>query len=249
MNELIKADQAITMSSREIAELTGKEHRNVMRDIRTMLVELHGEGGVLRFEHTHRNEQNGQEYSVFQLPKRETLILVSGYNLTMRAKIIDRWQELEQKAAIKVLIPDFTNPAAAARAWAEQFEAREAAVAQLEEAKPAVEFVGRYVEAKQSQCISDVAKIIGWNQQAFFSRLNADGIIFKRGIWLPYQEQVDAGRFEVKAGEENGFAFRQTRVTPKGITWLAEKYGKDDVPEVSPAVLKTSRSKSVSKHN
>lgn len=39
----------MTMTSREIAELTGKEHRNVMRDIRIMLVELHGEGGCAQF--------------------------------------------------------------------------------------------------------------------------------------------------------------------------------------------------------
>ena len=36
----------------EIAELTGKRHDHVVRDIRTMLVELHGEGGVLSFEET-----------------------------------------------------------------------------------------------------------------------------------------------------------------------------------------------------
>lgn len=98
MNQLLSTE-TITMSSREIAELVEKEHRNVMRDIRVMLVELHGEGGVLKFEHTLTNEQNGQTYPVFKLPKRETLILVSGYSVTLRARIIDRWQELEDQVS------------------------------------------------------------------------------------------------------------------------------------------------------
>ena len=54
-----------TMSSLEIAELTGKRHDNVMRDIRSMLAELHGEGGVLSFQDTHTNHQNGQTYPEF----------------------------------------------------------------------------------------------------------------------------------------------------------------------------------------
>ena len=85
----------MTMTSREISDLTGKDHRNVLRDIRAMLVELHGEVGVLSFERTQINQQNGQAYQFFELPKRESLILVSGYSVSMRAKIIDRWQELE----------------------------------------------------------------------------------------------------------------------------------------------------------
>ena len=93
-----------TMTSLEISELTGKRHDNVMADIRKMLAELHGDGGVLIFQDTHTNTQNGQSYSIFKLPKRESLILVSGYSVTMRAKIIDRWDELETGRAIPAMV-------------------------------------------------------------------------------------------------------------------------------------------------
>lgn len=91
--------QVATMSSREIAELTGKRHDNVFIDARRMLVELYEEEGVLKFQETYIHPQNGQSYMEFMLPKRETLILVSGYSVKMRAKIVDRWQELEAKTA------------------------------------------------------------------------------------------------------------------------------------------------------
>lgn len=121
----MNSSNALTMSSQEIAALTAKEHRNVTRDIRAMLTELYGEEGVHSFEHTHTNPQNGQTYLVFNLPKRESLILVSGYNLKMRAAIIDRWQQLEEKAASNVIaMPNFSSPAEAARAWAAEYEAR-----------------------------------------------------------------------------------------------------------------------------
>ena len=97
MTNLMKIEQNLTMSTREIAELTGKRHDNVVVDTRKMLQELYGEQGLLTFQDTYLNEQNGQQYPMFALPKRETLILVSGYSLPMRAKIIDRWQELEAK--------------------------------------------------------------------------------------------------------------------------------------------------------
>ncbi len=95
---LITTTNAVTMTSLEIAELTGKRHDNVMRDIRSMLLELHGEGGVLSFEDTHRNPQNGQEYPIFRLPRREVEILLTGYSIPLRAKCLDRLHELEARA-------------------------------------------------------------------------------------------------------------------------------------------------------
>jgi phage regulator Rha-like protein len=83
------------MDSREIAELTSKRHFDVCKDIETQLGKL--DGGVRKFAHTYRNEQNGQEYRGYKLPYRETMILISGYSVELRAAVVDRWLELESK--------------------------------------------------------------------------------------------------------------------------------------------------------
>ncbi|THV25854.1 hypothetical protein FAA97_02420 [Peteryoungia ipomoeae] len=83
------------MSSREIAELTGKRHDHVMRDIRSMLVTLQINGPTFGGVYV---DAKGEARSCFNLPKRETLILVSGYSVELRARIIDRWMELEAQA-------------------------------------------------------------------------------------------------------------------------------------------------------
>lgn len=88
--------QAVTMSSREIAELTGKQHKHVLDDIRKMLEEL---GQTSAGFSADLPDAYGRLQPAYSLPKRETLILVSGYNTELRARIIDRWQELEAKVA------------------------------------------------------------------------------------------------------------------------------------------------------
>ncbi len=93
------SSEEITMSSREIAELTDKRHDNVMADIRKMLGEL----GLNApdFSGVYKDQQL-IDHPCFRLPKRETLILVSGYSVELRAKIIDRWQELENATVPRV---------------------------------------------------------------------------------------------------------------------------------------------------
>ncbi|WP_265000746.1 Rha family transcriptional regulator, partial [Komagataeibacter europaeus] len=92
----------LTMSSREIAGLTGKEHRHVRRDIKKMLANLGlTENG---YAQTWTDPQNGQEYEEYALPKNLTLNLIAGYRDDMRLKIIDRWMELEAQER-KPLVP------------------------------------------------------------------------------------------------------------------------------------------------
>lgn len=97
MNELAIFDKA-HMSSVEIAQRTGKRHDHVLRDIREMLDELYPEGGAPKFGGSYLSEQNKPQ-PCFNLPKRECIILASGYSVNLRAAIIDRWQELEDAEA------------------------------------------------------------------------------------------------------------------------------------------------------
>ncbi len=215
-----------TMSSLEIAELTGKEHKNVLADIRIMLEGLNLSTAVFSAVY---EAENKQKYTCFKLPKRETLILVSGYSVVLRAKIIDRWQELESKQAPQIPQSKLEWMQLAVeqeKALIAQQAVIDDQVEKLALAAPAVQFVERYVEAKSSKSLSDVAKVLGWKPQSFIKQLADDSIIFKRsGAWLPYQDQIDNGRFTVTTGEANGHAFNQTRVEPKGVAWLAKKYG------------------------
>jgi len=79
------------MSSREIAELTGKEHRNIRRDIENMAKEL-----SLSFEQKVLDSTGGRPSVVYLLQRREVEVLLTGYCIPLRAKVIDRLHELEQ---------------------------------------------------------------------------------------------------------------------------------------------------------
>ncbi len=91
-----------TMSSREIAELTGKDHKNVIRDIRAMLDELEKDGSDL--SHQYREEKDARGYtSCFHLDRELTDCLLTGYSVSARRRVIKRWHELEAKVASPAL--------------------------------------------------------------------------------------------------------------------------------------------------
>lgn len=195
MNDLIGTVR--TMDSREIAELTGKEHRNVMADIRDQLGEL--EGGVLRFQHTYKNEQNGQEYPCFKLPYRETMILVSGYSVDLRARIIDRWMELE-RASAPAIPKTFAEALQLAADQAKEIEAKTAALAL---AAPKVESFEALMRSERTMSITDAAKHFGLHPKIeVFPYLRACGYLTMMD--LPTQAAIDAGYLALREVERRG---------------------------------------------
>ncbi|WP_417536315.1 Rha family transcriptional regulator [Methylophaga sp.] len=90
----LSANTEMTMSSREIAELTCKEHKNVTRDIRVMLDELNLD--ALKFEHIYSDSMNRKQ-TEFKLNRDLTECLLLGYSAMARLKVIKRWHELEKQ--------------------------------------------------------------------------------------------------------------------------------------------------------
>lgn len=113
------SNATLTMSSREIAELTGKRHPDVKRDIDTMMDQL-GED-VSKFARIYFDSMN-RKRAEYRLPKDLTITLVAGYSAVLRHRIVKRWMELEAAAAqpqpAAAVIPDFANPAEPTSAWA-----------------------------------------------------------------------------------------------------------------------------------
>lgn len=131
MFELISVKEVATntplrMSTVQIAEFCGKRHDNVVRDLRVLV----DEGLVLLLKFEQKLESTGgRPMTIYNLPRRETLLLVSGYRADVRAKIIDEFERMEQALKSPApQLPDFTNPAIAARAWADEVEAKEDAL-------------------------------------------------------------------------------------------------------------------------
>lgn len=211
-----------TMSSREIAELTGKRHPDVKRDIQAMASEL--EEDVSDFARIYLDSMN-REQTEYLLDKELTETLLTGYSAKMRRAVVRRWTELEEQVRPKILatLPDFSNPAAAARAWAEQFELQQAANQALIEAAPKIAFVERYVESTGLKGFRQVAKLLKANESRFREFLLDKKIMYRMGgEWQAYQPHIDAGRFEVKAGtSDSGHAYNQSKFTPKGVNWIA----------------------------
>lgn len=83
-----------TMSSLEIAEVTGKNHAHIMRDIRKLLTQGVNKSNFGLVEYT---DKKGEQRPCYELTKKGCLILASGYDAVLREKIINRWVELETK--------------------------------------------------------------------------------------------------------------------------------------------------------
>ncbi|SEI90746.1 Phage antirepressor protein YoqD, KilAC domain [Azotobacter beijerinckii] len=230
MSQIEQFGNSITMTSSEIAELTGKLHKHVIRDIRGMIDALEKDGPVLG----HREVLDARGYTEnFYLDRELTEVLILGYSVPLRLKVIRRLHELEQvvtchaPAIIPQTLPDALRLAAD---LAEQNSSLQLVVA---EQAPKVRALEVLTETAGAICITDAAKQVGMQPKALFQWLQENRWIYRRAgssRWLAYQPRLQQGVLVHKlkvlgVDDESGQqrVAEQVLVTRKGLARLGEK--------------------------
>ena len=202
--------RVLTMTSRDIAELVESRHDSVRLSIERL-----AERGVIQLpplvevENNQATSPNSKSrVYVFsgEQGKRDSIVVVAQLSPEFTARLVDRWQELEAQVA-KPALPDFSNPAEAARAWAAQYEQRAALEAKVAEDAPKVEFYHDVTGSDNAIDMATVAKVLnrGIGRNRLFAFLREAGVLDSRNA--PYQRFVDMGWFrqvETKWQKPNG---------------------------------------------
>lgn len=222
---------APTMSSREIAELVESRHDSVKRAMERLM-----DRGLIRFTPTVETSHDGagaRPTEVYRVGKRDSYVIVAQLSPEFTARLVDRWQELEEQARQgfdprKAL----SDPAALRTLLLQNVEKVIELQGEVEEMRPQVQALERIALSEGSMCITDAAKSLQVQPKALFGYLREHHWIYSRpGVagYIAYQEKLQSGVLEHKVavvtradGSEK--TTTQVRVTPRGLARLAKLF-------------------------
>lgn len=227
------------MSSLEIAELTGKRHDAILRDIRNLLrqgVSAHN------FVETSYKDKSNRQSPCFKLTKKGCLILASGYNAVLREKIIDRWEQLELEKR-KPQTPQTYLEALKALVSSEEEKQRLAQEKKILEEKnaklqPKAAFSDCIMQSNDCISVGEMANILKQNglfkrgRNALYEWMRWNGYLLSRGARynLPSQKSMSLGIMKIaesiKSVREQVFINRKAVITPHGQKFFIKTFSK-----------------------
>ena len=181
------------MTSLEIAEVTGKQHAHVMRDIRSLLSQGVSASNFGLGSYT---DANGQKRPLFNLTPKGCLILASGYDAVLRERIINRLEYLEnEKKVIKTpqTYLEALEALVATEKEKEQLrietEQQQATIElqdkEIKEAAPKVNYYNNHLQSVNTLTSTQIAKQIGMDAEKLHKKLKDTNVIYRQsGQWL-----------------------------------------------------------------
>lgn len=225
---LIQNGKAVSMSSREIAELTGKRHDNVKRTIESLVG-----AGVIESPQVEEIPTATKPFAVYvfsgEKGKRDSIVVVAQLSPEFTAALVDRWQSLEHGVTSHgfYIPPTYQDALRLAADLAEQNVGLQQLIA---EQAPKVAAHDHLTDAGGAMCMTDAAKHLNVPRKDLLAWLQANRWIYRRAgaaHWVAYQPRMASGYLLHKVtviGEDEHGQRRlasQVRVTPKGIAALA----------------------------
>lgn len=187
------------MSSLEIAELTGKRHDAILRDIRNLLKQGVSAHNFVETSYKQPQPRGGyKELPCFGLTKKGCLILASGYDAVLREKIIDRWESLEMEKrkpqtpknyleALKALVSSEEEKERLALEVQQKQITIELQEKEIKESAPKINYYDNHLQSVNTLTSTQVAKQIGMDAEKIHRKMKEIGILYKQsGQWLLY---------------------------------------------------------------
>lgn len=244
MEEIIKLGRTDTMTSLEIAEITGKKHAHVMRDIRSLIEQ--GVNGS-NFGLVNYKDKKGEVRPMFELTPKGCLILASGYDALLREKIINKLEELEKNHREQYQVPQsFSEALMLAAKQQEKIEQQQLALesknkeivqlsATITEMQPKVSYVDTILSCKETVTTTQIAQDYGQSAKAFNILLRNFGVQHKvGGQWILYAKYLPCGYVQsetVSITHRDGSAgsVMHTKWTQKGRLFLYDELKKHEI--------------------
>ena len=235
-----------TMTSLEIAEVTGRNHKDVMRSIREM-EDAWAKVNGRKFALVEYKDAKGEMRPCYSLNKTECLYIATKFNNEARAKLVLRWEELETKERNQYQVPQsFAEALMLAAKQQEQIEEQQrqleanskeivelnGAIAEME---PKVTYVDMILASKETVTTTQIAQDYGQSAKAFNILLRNFGVQHKvGGQWVLYAKHLPFGYVQsdtfpiVHKNGTNGTVMH-TKWTQKGRLFLYEELKKHNV--------------------
>lgn len=231
------------MTSLQIAEITGKAHKDVMRSIRNMETAWEKINGR-KFALVEYEDAKGEKRPMYQLSKTECLYIATKFNDEARARLVLRWEELEKKKQYQVP-QSFSEALMLAAKQQERIEQQKLALetknkeivqlsAAITEMRPKVSYVDTILTSKETVTTTQIAQDYGQSAKAFNVLLRNYEIQRKvGGQWILYAKYLPFGYVQsetVSVPVHNGTkSVMHTKWTQKGRLFIYEELKKRNI--------------------